>query len=176
MDPQVADFAIIHQIHQHHGSPWVYICFHCHQMITQQQPKGLSLGVMGNPPRITIFQPPHAWKRPSPHWWGSIHPPPTPGPGKMFGIMKSPVVWGKQSRPFPHQNSNQCIHLEVATSTLTQPLWHPPPKHIPPHTSKVCVCVCVGGEGLDAIHAHAIQPVIHRESKRSRNKLSFWIL
>ena len=23
-----------------HGSPWVYTYSHCHQMITQQQPKG----------------------------------------------------------------------------------------------------------------------------------------
>ena len=24
-----------------HDSPWVYVYFHCHQMITQAQPKGL---------------------------------------------------------------------------------------------------------------------------------------
>ena len=40
MNLQVADFAIIHQIHQHRRSVWVYAFSHCHQMITQQQPKG----------------------------------------------------------------------------------------------------------------------------------------
>ena len=40
-NPQAAEGAIIHLIHQNHDSPWVYTYSHCHQMITQQQPKGL---------------------------------------------------------------------------------------------------------------------------------------
>ena len=40
MNPQVVDFAIIHQIYPHHGFPWVFSHTHCHQMITQQRPKG----------------------------------------------------------------------------------------------------------------------------------------
>ena len=34
MNLQVADFAIIHQIFEHHGSPCVYTYSHCQQMIT----------------------------------------------------------------------------------------------------------------------------------------------
>ena len=31
----------MHQIHEHYGSPWVYMSSHCHQkMITQQNLKG----------------------------------------------------------------------------------------------------------------------------------------
>ena len=55
---QVADFAIIHEIHQHHGSPWFHTYSHCHYMITPQQPSG-PLGVLGGCPGIAIFQPIH---------------------------------------------------------------------------------------------------------------------
>ena len=40
MNSLVSDFAIIHHIHEHHGSPWVYVYFYCYQMIAQRRPKG----------------------------------------------------------------------------------------------------------------------------------------
>ena len=42
-----------------HISPWLYTYSHCHQMATQQQPKGPN-GFLGVHPEIPIFQPTHA--------------------------------------------------------------------------------------------------------------------
>ena len=41
-----------------HGPPWVYSHSHCHQMITQQRPKGPG-GVVGGHPNIVTLQPSH---------------------------------------------------------------------------------------------------------------------
>ena len=32
-----------------------------------------------------------------------------------------PVAWGKEYRQFPPKKSNQCVHSEVITNTLTRP-------------------------------------------------------
>ena len=39
-EPPGGWFAIIHQIHQHRGSPWLYMYSHGYQIITQRQLKG----------------------------------------------------------------------------------------------------------------------------------------
>ena len=44
------------------------------------------------------------------------------------------MAWNKQRRQFISKNSNQCIHPELLTGTLTQPLWQTPfcdPPHHP---------------------------------------------
>ena len=43
-------------------------------------------------------------------------------------LPKIPVAWDRQCEQLPLETSNQCVHPEVPTSTLTPPLlWHPPP-------------------------------------------------
>ena len=49
-----------------HGAPWVFMCFHCHQMITQPWSKG-PRGLLEVTQKSHIFrQPTQVWKRPSP--------------------------------------------------------------------------------------------------------------
>ena len=54
MDLQLADFAIIHKIHQNDGSPWRYM--YSHHPTTAQARKE----VVDGRPEIAIFQPTHA--------------------------------------------------------------------------------------------------------------------
>ena len=42
-----------------HGSPWVYMCSHWHQMLTQLLAQGHT-AVIGGHPKIATFQPTHA--------------------------------------------------------------------------------------------------------------------
>ena len=48
------------------------------------------------------------------------------GVGKPIENISS-VAWDKQSHQFLSERTNQCVHPEVATGTLTRPLWQPPP-------------------------------------------------
>ena len=56
---QVANFAIICQIHLHHGFLGVSTYYHSRQMITQQPPKGPA-GIVKGHPQMAIFQTTHA--------------------------------------------------------------------------------------------------------------------